>query len=193
MMSQLGYEVECASDGAEAIELFTRARASGRGFAGVLLDLTVPGRMGGKEAAVELRKIDPSAKLVVSSGYADIPILSEFQTYGFDDVIRKPYTLAELSDVLTRVIGTNLTEVKTIPRSSEEGDERYLLKAPLPAVWDKAGGERVSVILPAGAVLKSSSQRSTTLLGMVGVYWKGRHYSVYPKDLFQKAERVSTA
>jgi hypothetical protein len=60
-------------------------------------------------------------------------------------------------------------------------------------LWDKAGGERVSVILPAGAVLKSSSQRSTTLLGMVGVYWKGRHYSVYPKDLFQKAERVSTA
>jgi CheY-like chemotaxis protein len=157
----------------------------------VLLDLTVPGRMGGKEAAAELRKIDPSVKLIVSSGYADIPILSE--SYGFDDVIRKPYTLAELSDVLTRVIGTNLTEVKTTPRSSEGGDERYLLKAPLPSLWDKAGGERVSVILPAGAVLKSSSQRSTTLLGMVGVYWKGRHYSVYPKDLFQKAERVSTA
>jgi CheY-like chemotaxis protein len=193
MMSQLGYEVECASDGAEAIELFTRATASGRGFAGVLLDLTVPGRMGGKEAAAELRKIDPSVKLIVSSGYADIPILSEFQKYGFDDVIRKPYTLAELSDVLTRVIGANLRRVIATPHSSEGGDERYLLKAPLAAVWDKSGGERVSVILPAGAVLKNSSQRSTTLLGMVGVYWKGRHYSVYPKDLFQKAERVSTA
>jgi hypothetical protein len=60
-------------------------------------------------------------------------------------------------------------------------------------VWDKAGGERVSVILPAGAVLKNSSQRSITLLGMIGLYWKGQHYSVYPKDLFQKAERVSTA
>jgi CheY-like chemotaxis protein len=193
MMSQLGYEVECASDGAEAIELFTRATASGRGFAGVLLDLTVPGRMGGKEAAAELRKIDPSVKLIVSSGYADIPILSEFQKYGFDDVIRKPYTLAELSDVLTRVIGANLRGVIATPHSSEGGDERYLLKAPLAAVWDKSGGERVSVILPAGAVLKNSSQRSTTLLGMIGVYWKGRHYSVYPKDLLQKAERVSTA
>jgi PAS domain S-box-containing protein len=193
MMSQLGYEVECASDGAEAIELFTRATASGRGFAGVLLDLTVPGRMGGKDAAEELRKIDPSVKLIVSSGYADAPILSEFQKYGFDDVIRKPYTLTELSDVLTRVIGARPKEVITTPGSSETGDQRYRLKAPLPAVWDQPGGERISVILPAGAVLKNSSQRSTTLLGMIGVYWKGRHYSVYPKDLFQKAERVSTA
>jgi PAS domain S-box-containing protein len=193
MMSQLGYEVECASDGAEAVELFMRATASGRGFAGVLLDLTVPGRMGGKDAAEQLRKIDPSVKLIVSSGYADAPILSEFQKYGFDDVIRKPYTLTELSDVLTRVIGAKLREVITTPGSSETGDERYRLKAPLPAVWDKPGGERISVILPAGAVLKNSSQRSTTLLGMIGVYWKGRHYSVYPKDLFQKAERVSTA
>ncbi len=193
MMSQLGYEVECASDGAEAVELFMRATVSGRGFAGVLLDLTVPGRMGGKDAAEQLRKIDPSVKLIVSSGYADAPILSEFQKYGFEDVIRKPYTLTELSEVLTRVIGPRLKEVITTPGSSETGDERYRLKAPLPAVWDKAGGERISVILPAGAVLKGSSQRSTTLLGMIGVYWKGRHYSVYPKDLFRKAERVSTA
>jgi CheY-like chemotaxis protein len=195
MLGELGYEVECASDGAEAIELFTRATASGRGFAGVLLDLTVPGRMGGKEAAAELRRINASAKLIVSSGYADVPILSESQKQGFDDVIRKPYTLAELGDVLARVIGANQGLI-TPPGSSEGGDatvERYRLKARLPAVWDKAGGERVSVILPAGAVLKNSSQRSTTLLGMIGVYWKGRHYSVYPKDLFQKAERVSTA
>jgi PAS domain S-box-containing protein len=196
MMRQLGYEVECASDGSEAIEIFTRATASGLGFAGVLLDLTVPGRMGGQEAAEELRKIDPSVKLIVSSGYADVPILAEFQKYGFDDVVRKPYTLAELSDVLARVIGSDVGGVITKSRPSEGRSasvERYRLKAPLPAVWDRAGGERVSVILPAGAVLRNSSQRSTTLLGMIGVYWKGRHYSVHPKDLFQKAERVSTA
>ncbi len=66
MMQQLGYEVQCASDGAEAVELFKRATVSGHGFDGVLLDLTVPGRMGGKEAAAELRRIDPSAKLIVS-------------------------------------------------------------------------------------------------------------------------------
>ena len=196
MMHQLGYEVECAGDGAEAVELFGKAMVAGRGFVAVLLDLTVPGRMGGKEAAAELRRIDPAAKLIVSSGYSDAPILSEFQKYGFDDVIRKPYTLGELSDVLTRVIGANVRGVTATPRSSGGGDalrERYRLTAPLAAVWDKPGGERLSVILPAGAVLKNSTQRSTTLLGMIGVFWNGRHYSVYPKDLLQKAERVSTA
>jgi len=196
MMQQLGYEVECASDGAEAVELFARAMVSGRSFVGVLLDLTVPGRMGGKEAAAELRSIDPSVKLIVSSGYSDAPILSEFKKYGFDDVIRKPYTLAELGDVLTRVIGSNLRRVATPPSSRGVRDisvECYRLTAPMPAVWDKAGGERVSVMLPAGAVLKNTSQRTTTLLGMIGVYWNGRHYSVYPKDLLQRAERLSTA
>ena len=196
MMQQLGYEVECASDGAEAVELFARAMVSGRSFVGVLLDLTVPGRMGGKEAAAELRSIDPSVKLIVSSGYSDAPILSEFKKYGFDDVIRKPYTLAELGDVLTRVIGSNLRRVATPPSSRGGRDisvECYRLTAPMPAVWDKAGGERVSVMLPAGAVLKNTSQRTTTLLGMIGVYWNGRHYSVYPKDLLQRAERLSTA
>jgi CheY-like chemotaxis protein len=109
MMGQLGYEAECTSDGEEAVKLYLRARESGRAFVAVLLDLTVPGRMGGKEAAAELRRIDPSAKLIVSSGYADAPILAEFQKYGFDDVIRKPYTLAELSDVLAGVISANLS------------------------------------------------------------------------------------
>jgi len=196
MMQQLGYEVECASDGAEAVEMFARAMVSGRSFVGVLLDLTVPGRMGGKEAAAELGSIDPSVKLIVSSGYSDAPILSEFKKYGFDDVIRKPYTLAELGDVLTRVIGSNLRRVATPPSSRGARDisvKCYRLTAPMPAVWDKAGGERVSVMLPAGAVLKNTSQRTTTLLGMIGVYWNGRHYSVYPKDLLQRAERLSTA
>ena len=61
--------------------------------------------MGGKEAAVELRRIDPSVKLIVSSGYSDVLVMSEFRKYGFDDVIRKPYTLAQLSEVMRRVAG----------------------------------------------------------------------------------------
>jgi PAS domain S-box-containing protein len=195
ILGHLGYEVQCASDGAEAVELFVAARASGRGFVGVLLDLTVPGRMGGKEAAAEIRRIDPSAKLIVSSGYTDAPVMSEFRKYGFDDVIRKPYTLAELSAVLTRVIGADPRRAVTPPISGGgiTTPGNYRLTAPLRAVWDKAGGERVSVMLPAGAVLKSSSQHTTTLLGMIGVHWNGQHYSVYPKELLQKAERVSTA
>jgi hypothetical protein len=69
---------------------------------------------------------------------------------------------------------------------------RYQLKDPIPAIHDTREGE-VRVMLPAGAVLMESAQHSTTLMGMVGVYWGGRHYSVHPRDLFKKAERVSTA
>lgn len=104
MLTRLGYEVECASNGREAIEKYQHATSSGRGFDAVLLDLTVVGGMGGKEAAAELRRLDPSARLIVSSGYADVPIMAEYQRYGFDDVIRKPWTIGELSAVFTRVI-----------------------------------------------------------------------------------------
>jgi hypothetical protein len=70
---------------------------------------------------------------------------------------------------------------------------RYRLTAPIRAIFDKSEGKKVAVWLPAGAVLYESSQPSSTLVRMVGVAWGGRHYSVYPKDLNKKAERVSTA
>jgi hypothetical protein len=70
---------------------------------------------------------------------------------------------------------------------------RYSLKVPIPAIHDGRDGSEVRVTLPAGAMLMESPQHPTTLMGMVGVYWEGRHYSVHPRDLFKKAERVSTA
>jgi signal transduction histidine kinase/ActR/RegA family two-component response regulator len=106
MLDQLGYQVECASDGAEAIAIYEKALASGPAFDAVLLDLTVPGGMGGKDAAAKLREIDPSVHLIVASGYSDAPILSEFQKYGFDAVLRKPWNMAELSQVFRQVIPT---------------------------------------------------------------------------------------
>jgi PAS domain S-box-containing protein len=102
VMEQLGYDVECAHDGAEAIAQFEKARELGYPFAAVLLDLTVPGGMGGQETALKLRRIDPSATLVVSSGYSDAPVLSEYRKYGFNDVLGKPWTIEELSAVLRR-------------------------------------------------------------------------------------------
>ncbi len=69
---------------------------------------------------------------------------------------------------------------------------RYCLKTPIPALLDKPGGEHSAVTLPADGVLEQSFKPST-FLGMVGVYWEGRHYSIYPKDLIRKGERVSTA
>ena len=59
--------------------------------------------MGGIEAAAGLKKLDPSLKLIVSSGYSDAPVMSDFRKYGFDDVLPKPWTVAQLSEVFRRV------------------------------------------------------------------------------------------
>jgi len=75
----------------------------------------------------------------------------------------------------------------------EMAKRKYSVKDPISAILHKPGGGHFSVTLPAGAVLQESTQASTTLLGMVGVYWEKRPYSVHRRDLFKKAERFSTA
>ena len=102
ILKRLGYEVECARDGTEAINLYQKAKDSGRRFDIVLVDLTIPGGMGGKEVAARLREVDDSVILIVSSGYSNTPIMSEFRKYGFDDVLSKPWTPVQLSEVLRR-------------------------------------------------------------------------------------------
>jgi len=104
MLEHSGYEVAGARDGAEAIALFEKALASGQRFDGVLLDLTVPGGMGGKEAAARLRQIDPAVSLVVTSGYSDDPVLADFRKYGFDAMLAKPWTVVQLSQVFKQVM-----------------------------------------------------------------------------------------
>ena len=83
MLIALGYEVKFAEDGAEAIEFFTRGTDAGDPFAAVILDLTVPGGMGGKETMEKLLRIDPQVKAIVSSGYSDDPVMANFKEYGF--------------------------------------------------------------------------------------------------------------
>ena len=104
MLGRLGYEADSASDGSQAIEKFVKAKESGRPFDAVILDLTVPGGMGGKETIEKLLKIDPQVKAIVSSGYSDDPIMANFKEYGFSEVIAKPYRVVELSKILQRVI-----------------------------------------------------------------------------------------
>jgi signal transduction histidine kinase/ActR/RegA family two-component response regulator len=107
VLAKLGYEVRTAGDGAEAIALCEQEKAAGRGFDAALLDLTVRGGMGGAEAAARLKELDPSLKLIVTSGYADAPVISDFRRYGFDDVIPKPWAIAEVSEVFRRVLVLN--------------------------------------------------------------------------------------
>lgn len=104
MLGHLGYRATLAKDGAEALELFTTARDAGEHFAALILDLTVPGGMGGKAAIERFLRIDPQVKAIVSSGYSDDPIMAEFAKYGFSGVITKPYRIAELNRVLSQVL-----------------------------------------------------------------------------------------
>jgi len=76
------------------------ARDKGRPFDLVILDLTVKGGMGGEEAIAKIREIDPNVKAVVSSGYADSPIVADYRAYGFSAVLNKPFRLASLKDCL---------------------------------------------------------------------------------------------
>jgi PAS domain S-box-containing protein len=104
MLSRLGYEADFASDGSQAIEKFVKAQESGQAFAAVILDLTVPGGMGGKEGLAKLLEIDPQVKAIVSSGYSDDPVMADCQKYGFSGIIAKPYKISELDKVLNKAL-----------------------------------------------------------------------------------------
>jgi two-component system, cell cycle sensor histidine kinase and response regulator CckA len=104
VLTSLGYEVRSASDGAEAVALYQAERNGGRTFDAVLLDLTVTGGMGGIEAAARLRELDPSVKLIVSSGYSDSAVMSNFREYGFIAVVPKPWNPTLLSEVIGSVL-----------------------------------------------------------------------------------------
>jgi CheY-like chemotaxis protein len=104
VLSNLGYEVQTAAEGSEAIALYERAKACGRCFDAVLLDLTVNGGMGGIETAARLKELDSSVKLIVSSGYSDASVLSDLGKYGFEGMIPKPWTVGQVSDVLRKVL-----------------------------------------------------------------------------------------
>jgi len=100
----LGYEVEFAQDGDEAVALYKRSMNSAKPFDAVILDLTVRGGMGGKETIQKLIDIDPGVKGIVSSGYSHDPGMTDFKKFGFSGVVAKPYTLVELGEKLSQVL-----------------------------------------------------------------------------------------
>jgi len=105
ILNHLGYDVDFAMDGADAIEKYRAALTAGRPFDLVIMDLTIPGGMGGKEALQTLRQIEPRTRAIVSSGYADDPIMTHYREYGFSGVIKKPYKVDTFSHVLHEVLG----------------------------------------------------------------------------------------
>jgi CheY-like chemotaxis protein len=100
----LGYEVDTAEHGNEAVEKFQSARAEGRPYTAVIMDLTVPGGMGGKEAMQRLLDIDPKVRAIVSSGYSQDPVMANYRDFGFAGVVEKPYKIESLAKALAAII-----------------------------------------------------------------------------------------
>jgi signal transduction histidine kinase/ActR/RegA family two-component response regulator len=106
VLGRQGYLVQTAADGAEAIAQCEDAAEKGEPFAAALLDLTVTSGMGGLEAAARLKELDPDLKLIVSSGYSENRVMADYRSHGFDDVIRKPWSIAEVTEVFSRLLKT---------------------------------------------------------------------------------------
>ncbi|MGE5445899.1 MAG: PAS domain S-box protein, partial [Ignavibacteriales bacterium] len=104
ILNRIGYEVEFARDGKEAIELYKEAIESSRPFDVVIMDLTISGGMGGKEAIKRLLEIDPEVKAIVSSGYSNDPVMSDYKKYSFRGIVSKPFRIEELAQTLHEVI-----------------------------------------------------------------------------------------
>ncbi len=100
MLAEIGYQVETAADGTEAIHLYTKAKQENKPFNFIIMDLVIPGGMEGKETIKHLLQIDPQIKAIVSSGYSEDPVMANYRDYGFCQVLKKPYTLEELLDIL---------------------------------------------------------------------------------------------
>jgi len=104
LLKSIGCSVTHAVDGRTAIEFFTQAIESAHPFDAVLLDLVISGGVGGEQVIKSLRTIDPGIKAVLCSGYITDPIVTSYRKYGFDAILTKPFTRAELKEVLDELI-----------------------------------------------------------------------------------------
>ncbi|MCU0285805.1 MAG: PAS domain S-box protein [Acidobacteria bacterium] len=108
MLEKFGYSCSLARNGEEAIEFYQRAYQNEKPYAAVIMDLTISGGMGGKEAINRLKKIDREVKALVFSGYANDPVVANYRDFGFKGVINKPFRMEELTQVLHHVISDHL-------------------------------------------------------------------------------------
>lgn len=103
MLEVFGYETLSAQNGEEAIRLFQESRERGEPVAAIIMDLTIPGGMGGKDAVREIHRIDPEAKVVVASGYSNDPIMADYAEYGFCAAMVKPFKLEEFQEMIRKI------------------------------------------------------------------------------------------
>lgn len=110
MLKFLGYQVAYAREGAEAVRLYQEAveKGAGESYDAVIMDLTIPGGMGGQEAINILQRLDPDVTAIVSTGYCDMPVVSSYKEYGFASYVSKPYQIKDLSLALKDALEKNL-------------------------------------------------------------------------------------
>ena len=106
-IEKLGYMVEPVTEGKEALIKYEEHLKTEQPFDAVILDLTVPGGMGGKETIKKLLEIDPNVKALVSSGYSNDPVMAKYKDYGFKGIIIKPYDADALSEAIIKLLEEN--------------------------------------------------------------------------------------
>ncbi|MEE4243663.1 MAG: two-component regulator propeller domain-containing protein [Desulfopila sp.] len=106
MIHQLGHEIDTVADGATAVTVYSEALARNECYDIVILDLTIPGGMGGKETVKMLHQIDPGVKAIVSSGYSSDPMVSHYRDHGFIEVLSKPYDMTTLKETLDSILAS---------------------------------------------------------------------------------------
>ncbi|MDD1699522.1 MAG: response regulator [Methanoregula sp.] len=104
VMKFLDYDATFARDGLTAIDLYKKEKSAGTPFDIVILDLSVPQGMGGKETIEQLKKFDPAVKAVISSGYTNDPVVLDFSHYGFSERLIKPYKINDLKNLLDKLM-----------------------------------------------------------------------------------------
>jgi len=100
ILERIGYNVTTCTKGEEAIELYKNAKQYGTPYLTVIIDLMILGGMGGQETAKEILRIDPGAKLIVSSGNSASPVMADYKSYGFHASLPKPYRISDLATIL---------------------------------------------------------------------------------------------
>ena len=110
LLKKAGYTPLCTTDGKQALEKYKEASSRGEPFIITILDLTIPGGMGGKETVKKLREFDPDAKVIVFSGYSNDTIITNYKEYGFDGVLSKPFSIDEFMRTITSVLHFPATE-----------------------------------------------------------------------------------
>jgi len=103
LFAYLNYAIDVVSDGREAIARYSAMLDAGKRYLLVILDLTVVGGMGGLPAVTQLLEMDKAVRAIVSSGYSDDPVVTDYRKHGFVGVLAKPYTIDELEKLLNRI------------------------------------------------------------------------------------------